>query len=75
MGGPLRGNTGCGLVDSVYGMSQCHERPALAIFSGGKTYHKNFPDPTNCIGTEIEKMNAFRKTRDLISEYLNEIFY
>ena len=45
------------------------------FFSGGKTYHKNFPDPTNCIGTEIEKMNAFRKTRDLISEYLNEIFY
>ena len=45
------------------------------FLSGGKKYHHNFSDPTKFIGTEIDKMNEFRRTRDMIGEYLNQIFH
>ena len=44
------------------------------FLSDGKKYHHNFSDPTKFIGTEIEKMNEFRRTRDMIGEYLNQLF-
>ena len=44
------------------------------FLSKGKKYHQNFPDPAKFVGSEREKMMAFRRTRDMIKEYLNQLF-
>lgn len=40
--------------------------------SRAKKFHNDFPDPAKAIGNEIEVMNAFRTTRNLIKSYCKE---
>lgn len=42
------------------------------FFPGKKVIHKNFKDPSDFVGSEQEKMKAFRKTRDEIKEWIND---
>lgn len=48
---------------------------ACPFFSGGKTYfHEPFEDPTKVKGTDQEKIDAFRKTRDEIRRWIEKTF-
>ena len=48
---------------------------ACPFFSGGKTYlHKSFDDPSEVDGTEQNKINAFRRTRDEIKLWIEKTF-
>jgi arsenate reductase (thioredoxin) len=40
------------------------------FFPGDKIIHKEFPDPAKVEGTEEQRMEAFRKTRDAINAWL-----
>jgi arsenate reductase (thioredoxin) len=47
----------------------------MSIFTGGKNYlHEAFEDPTAVDGTENMKIDAFRKIRDEIKEWIKETF-
>jgi arsenate reductase (thioredoxin) len=37
-----------------------------------KSFHYGFPDPSKTTGAETEVMNSFRRTRDMIKEYVRE---
>lgn len=37
--------------------------------SKAKKFHQNFPDPAKALGNENEKINEFRKVRDMIKEF------
>jgi len=41
--------------------------------SKAKKYHHNFPDPAKAKGTEEEIMNEFRKVRELIGSYCENL--
>jgi arsenate reductase len=48
---------------------------ACPFFSGGKTYlHESFKDPAEVDGTDQEKTDAFRKTRDEIKVWIEKTF-
>jgi len=48
---------------------------ACPFFSGGKTYfHKSFEDPAEIDGTDHDKIDAFRRTRDEIKEWIEKTF-
>jgi arsenate reductase (thioredoxin) len=48
---------------------------ACPFFSGGKTYfHESFEDPSEVVGTDQDKTDAFRKTRDEIKEWIEKTF-
>ena len=48
---------------------------ACPFFSGGKTYfHESFDDPSEVDGTEQDKINAFRRTRDEIKLWIEKTF-
>lgn len=38
-----------------------------------KRFHHNFPDPAKASGTESQVMDSFRKTRDEIKEYSDNL--
>ena len=45
------------------------------FFPGAKNYiHKSFEDPSRTEGTDKEKLNAFKKSRDEIKEWIIEFF-
>ena len=45
------------------------------FFSGGKTYlHESFEDPAEVDGTNNEKTDAFRRTREEIIEWIEKTF-
>ncbi len=45
------------------------------FFPGGKNYvHKEFKDPSGTQGTDEEKLEAFRRSRDEIKEWLFDFF-
>jgi arsenate reductase len=45
------------------------------FFSGGKIYiHKSFEDPAEVDGTDSDKINAFRTTRDEIKVWIEKTF-
>jgi arsenate reductase (thioredoxin) len=45
------------------------------FFPGGKNYlHKSFEDPAAFTGTENNKINAFRRIRDKIRDWIKETF-
>jgi len=45
------------------------------FFPNGKKYvHKGFKDPSDVNGTEEEKLDAFRKSRDEIKKWLMDFF-
>ena len=46
----------------------CPVFPAKAVY-----IHKSFPDPAGATGTEEEIFNEFRKTRDMIDRYSEEL--
>lgn len=51
------------------------EGSACPFFPGGKKYiHKSFEDPIEVIGTEKDKLDAFRRIRDEIKEWIMETF-
>jgi len=51
------------------------EGQACPFFSGGKTYlHESFEDPVEVNGTDQEKIDAFRKTRDEIRGWIEKTF-
>ncbi len=51
------------------------EGQACPFFSGGKTYlHESFEDPAEVKGTDNEKTNAFRKTREEIKWWIEKTF-
>jgi arsenate reductase len=48
---------------------------ACPFFSGGKTYfHESFEDPSEVDGTDQDKTDAFRRTRDEIKEWIEKTF-
>ena len=48
---------------------------ACPFFTGGKTYlHEPFEDPTKVNGTDHEKIDAFRRTRDEIKGWIEKTF-
>jgi arsenate reductase (thioredoxin) len=48
---------------------------ACPLFSGGKIYlHESFKDPAEVDGTDIEKIDAFRRTRNEIKEWIDKTF-
>jgi arsenate reductase (thioredoxin) len=48
---------------------------ACPFFSGGKTYlHESFEDPVEVDGTDQDKTDAFRKTRDEIKVWIENTF-
>ena len=48
---------------------------ACPFFSGGKTYfHESFEDPAEVDGTDHDKIDAFRRTRDEIKEWIVKTF-
>ena len=51
------------------------EGQACPFFSGGKTYfHEPFEDPSEIDGTDKNKIDAFRITRDKIKERIEKTF-
>ncbi len=40
--------------------------------SSAKKFHYNFPDPAKFVGNEEERMNEFRRVRNMIKEYCNK---
>jgi arsenate reductase len=51
------------------------EGQACPFFSGGKTYlHESFEDPAEIDGTDQDKTDAFRKTRDEINVWIENTF-
>ncbi len=45
-------------------------REHCPFFPGtAKMIHQNFPDPAKAIGTAAEKMNEFRRVREMIKEF------
>ena len=51
------------------------EGEACPFFHGGETYlHKSFEDPVAVDGNLDEKINAFRKIRDEIKDWIKETF-
>jgi arsenate reductase len=48
---------------------------ACPFFSGGKTYlHESFEDPVKVVGTEQDKTDAFRRTRNEIKIWIEKTF-
>jgi len=48
---------------------------ACPFFIGGKTYlHEPFEDPAEVVGTDNEKTDAFRRTRDEIKGWIDKTF-
>jgi arsenate reductase len=48
---------------------------ACPFFPGGKTYlHESFEDPTEVDGTDQDKTDAFRRTRDEIKIWIEKTF-
>lgn len=46
-------------------------REACPVFPGAKkTVHVGFPDPAEAEGTEEEKLNEFRRVRDMIRDFV-----
>ncbi|MDZ4172195.1 MAG: arsenate reductase ArsC [Methanobacteriaceae archaeon] len=51
------------------------EGEACPFFPGGKEYiHKSFEDPNDVTGTEKDKLDAFKRIRDEIKEWIIETF-
>ena len=51
------------------------DNKACPFFSGGKTYlHESFEDPAKVVGTEQDKTDAFRRTRDEIKVWIEKTF-
>jgi arsenate reductase (thioredoxin) len=52
------------------------EGEVCPFFLGGKTYlHESFDDPAAVDGSDHEKINAFRRIRDEITEWIKVTFY
>lgn len=50
-----------------------HAAQVCPVFPGNaKVYHHSFPDPAKATGSQEEILNAFRATRDEISNYARE---
>ena len=50
-----------------------HAKERCPVFpSKAKQHHYNFPDPAKATGTEEEIMKSFKKTRNMIKDYLRE---
>lgn len=52
-----------------------HAKETCPFFPGGKNYiHKGFKDPSDVQGSEEEKLEAFRRSRDEIKNWLFDFF-
>ena len=62
-------------IDFDYVITLCdHASEKCPVFSGKtKVIHKPFEDPTMALGSSEEVMAAFRRTRDLIREYVETL--
>jgi arsenate reductase (thioredoxin) len=49
-------------------------REVCPFFPGKNIIHKNFNDPSQIEGTDKEKMQAYRKIRDEIREWIKQTF-
>jgi arsenate reductase len=49
-------------------------RESCPFFSGGRIVHKGFSDPAALKGTNEEKQEAFRKSRDEIDDWIKAYF-
>jgi arsenate reductase len=59
-----------------YAVTVCdHAKETCPFLPGGKEYiHKSFEDPSNISGSEEEKLAAFRRVRDEIKAWIQEMF-
>jgi arsenate reductase len=62
-------------IDFDYVVTLCdNARKSCPVFSGKvKLIHKPFEDPTFVVGSTDEIMRAFRRTRDLIREFVETL--
>jgi len=51
-----------------------HARETCPVFPGKKIIHKGFEDPAAATGSEHEKLMVFRKSRDMIINWIREYF-
>lgn len=52
-----------------------HARETCPVFPGGKErLHHSFEDPSRVVGENGERLEAFRRSRDEIREWLDETF-
>ncbi len=58
-----------------YVLTVCdHAKENCPIFPGGTVaIHRNFEDPAACEGSEAERLAAFRRVRDQLRNYLQEL--
>jgi len=58
-----------------YVVTVCGDDEECPYFAGGKHYlHKSFEDPAAAIGNEEERLEAFRRVRDQIRDWIMEEF-
>jgi len=58
------------VVATVCGMGE----PTCPFFPGGQQVHRAFSDPSAVLGSEEERLAAFRRTRDEIDEWVVRTF-
>lgn len=61
-------------VDFQYMITVCdHARETCPWFPGNaERIHHSFEDPSNAVGTDDEKLSAYRNTRDEIKDYVQQ---
>ncbi len=64
-----------GGIDFDYTITLCDnaKENCPVFYGGGKLIHKPFADPTFLIGDEEVIMNAYRKTRDEIKDFIKTL--
>ena len=62
-------------IDFDYVITVCNNAKERCPYLPSKAvkYHQNFPDPAKAKGSDDEIMNQFRKVRDMIKEYTQEL--
>ena len=50
------------------------DEPSCPFFPGGRQIHRAFRDPTSVLGTDEERLAAFRNTRNEIDSWIGDAF-
>ena len=62
-------------IEFDYVITVCDSAKEECPFFPGKiVIHKSFPDPSNYEGSEEEKLQFFRKVRDMIKNWIEDFF-
>jgi arsenate reductase len=50
------------------------DEPSCPFFPGGRQIHRVFSDPSSALGTDEERLAAFRETRNEIDSWIGDAF-